>query len=59
MEYENVIKSFNRCKNFTEIDETQFDYLGDDEFYERTLDYDIPYNGERWDFPNDIREWGY
>lgn len=57
MEFENVIKSYGRCKSFSEYDERDWDYIDCD--YERTSDYDIPYDGECWDFPNDIREWGY
>lgn len=59
MEFENVIKRFNQYKGFTEIDETQFDYLDDNEFYERTSDYRMSDDGEYWDFPDDVREWGY
>lgn len=48
MLYENVKDVFNSYKNFSEYDEEQWDYLGDDEYYERTSDYDIPYDGEDW-----------
>ena len=40
-DFENVIKDFNTFTNFTEYDETEWDYLGDDEFYERTKDWNI------------------
>lgn len=48
MEFENVIKVFNTAKNFTEYDENEWNYFDDDEFYERTSDWDIPYDGEDW-----------
>ena len=38
----------NRAKNFSEYDESAWDYFDDDEFYERTQNWDIPYNGEDW-----------
>ena len=37
-----------RAKNFSEYDESAWDYLDDDEYYERTMDWDIPYDGEDW-----------
>ena len=49
-DFENVIKDFNTFDNFTEYDETEWDYLGDDEFYERTKDWNIPYNEEDWGY---------
>lgn len=45
-DFENVIKDFNTFNNFTEYDETEWDYLDDDEFYERTKDWNIPYDAE-------------
>lgn len=48
MEFENVIKSFNQYKNFSEYDESEWDYFEDDEFYERTNDWNVPYDGEDW-----------
>lgn len=48
MEFENVIKAFNTAKNFTEYDEREWDYLNDDEYYERTSDWNIPYDEEDW-----------
>lgn len=48
MEFENVIKNFNQYKNFSEYDENEWDYFEDDEFYERTNDWDVPYDGEDW-----------
>lgn len=50
MEFENVIKAFNTCKEFSEYDEREWDYFDDNEFYERTEDYDVPYSGEDWGF---------
>ena len=51
-DFENVNRDFNTFNNFTESDETEWDYLGDDEFYERTKDWDIPYDeiiyGKPW-----------
>ena len=32
----------------SQYDETEWDYLDDDEFYERTKDWNIPYDGEDW-----------
>ena len=46
--FEDVIKDFNSFENFTEYDETAWDYMGDDEFYERTNDWNIPYAEEDW-----------
>ena len=51
MEFENVIKSFNQYKDFSEYDESEWDYFDDDEFYERTLCMEAPYDEEDW---NDI-----
>lgn len=48
MEFENVIKNFNQYKNFADYDESKWDYFEDDEFYERTSDWDVPYYGEDW-----------
>ena len=50
MEFENVIKSFNQYKNFSEYNESEWDYFDDDEFYERTNDWNIPYDGEDWSY---------
>ena len=47
-DFEDVIKDFNSFENFTEYDETAWDYMGDDEFYERTNDWNIPYAEEDW-----------
>ena len=47
-DFENVIRDFNTFNNFTEYDETEWDYLDDDEFYERTKDWNVPYDGEDW-----------
>ena len=38
----------NRAKNFSEYDESAWDYFEDDEYYERTQDWDVPYDGEDW-----------
>ena len=48
MEFENVIKSFNQYKDFSEYDESEWDYFDDDEFYERTEDWNVDYDGEDW-----------
>lgn len=48
MEFENVIKSFNQYKDFSEYDESEWDYFDDDEFYERTSCMEVPYNEEDW-----------
>ena len=59
MEFENVIRNFNQYKNFSEYDENEWDYLGDDEFYERTQDWRTECKEDSWDFPSSISEWGY
>ena len=48
MEFENVIKSFNQYKDFSEYDESEWDYFDDDEFYERTEDWNVDYDCEDW-----------
>ena len=57
MEFENVIRNFNQYKNFSEYDEREWDYVDYDD--ERTSRMDVRYDGESWDFPDDVREWGY
>ena len=57
MEFENVIRNFNQYKNFSEYDEGEWDYVDYDD--ERTSRMDVLYDGESWDFPDDVREWGY
>lgn len=57
MEFENVIRNFNQYKNFSEYDEREWDYVDYDD--EHTSRMDIRYDGESWDFPDDVREWGY
>ena len=47
-DFEDVIKDFNSFENFTDYDENAWDYMGDDDVYERTKDWDFPYNGEDW-----------
>lgn len=37
-----------RAKDFSEYDESAWDYFDDDEYYERTRDWNIPYDGEDW-----------
>ena len=57
MEFENVIRNFNQYKNFSEYDEREWDYVDYDD--ERTSRMDVRYDGESWDFPDDVREWRY
>jgi hypothetical protein len=47
-DFDNVIRELGACKNFTELNEMEFDFMGDDEFYERTKDWNIDYDGEDW-----------
>ncbi len=42
------IAELTRAKNFSEYDESAWDYFDDDEYYERTMDWDVPYDGEDW-----------
>ena len=46
MLYESVKDIFNSFENFSDYDESQWDYLGDDEYYERTSDYNVPCDNE-------------
>lgn len=47
-DFNNTIRELGACKNFTELNEMEFDFMGDDEFYERTESWDIDYDGEDW-----------
>ena len=47
-DFEDVIKDFNFFENFVNYDENAWNYMGDDDIYERTKDWDFPYNGEDW-----------